>query len=319
MNDSLRIAVLQGGNSLEAEVSRVSAAGVAEALASRGHEVRLLELDRSAARRLDDLRPDLAFPALHGPPGEDGTAQGMLEMLELPYVGSDVHGSALAMDKSAAKALFRRARLPVAEELLFQADASPEAAAAEVRAAFGERIAIKPLRLGSAIGVIPLADGGEVLPHLRATLKLGALMVEPFLAGRELTVGVLDLHGRTPQAFPVIEIRTAEGEWYDYENRYKAGGSEHLIPAPLPTALREQLQRIALAAHRVLGLRDLSRADFIVGEQGEIALLEVNSLPGMTPTSLYPDGARALGLEFPDLLEALVASAAARGHGAARQ
>ena len=318
MSVARRIAVLQGGNSLEAEVSRVSAAGVTAALEGRGHQVWRLELDRFAARQLDERRPDLVFPALHGPPGEDGTAQGLLEMLELPYVGSGVHGSALAMDKSAAKAAFRRAGLPVAEELVFLADASPEQAASEARAAFGERIVIKPLRLGSAIGTAPLPEGGDPLPHLQAALKLGAALVEPFVAGREITVGVLDLHGQAPQAFPVIEIRTAQGEWYDYENRYKVGGSEHLIPAPLPASVNERLQRIALAAHRVLGLRDLSRADFIVGEDGRIWLLEVNTMPGMTPTSLYPDGAQAMGLPFPDLLEALAASAAARGHGDAR-
>lgn len=163
MSGARRIAVLQGGNSLEAEVSRVSAAGVAAALESRGHQVWRLELDRSAARQLDERRPDLVFPALHGPPGEDGTAQGLLEMLELPYVGSGVHGSALAMDKSAAKAAFRRVGLPVAEELVFLADASPEQAASEARAAFGERIVIKPLRQGSAIGTAPLPDRKSVV------------------------------------------------------------------------------------------------------------------------------------------------------------
>jgi len=131
--------------------------------------------------------------------------------------------------------------------------------------------------------------------------------------GREITVGVLDLHGEGARATPVIEIRTATDEWYDYTNRYTPGKSEHVIPAPLPEAVLEELQRIAVRAHRVLGLRDLSRADFLVTDADGIVLLEVNTLPGMTPTSLFPDGAAAIGLDFPALTDALVRSAVARG------
>lgn len=139
------------------------------------------------------------------------------------------------------------------------------------------------------------------------------MLIEPFIAGREITVGVLDLQGQSALAFPVIEIRTAPGQWYDFENRYLAAASEHLIPAPLPDALNAELKRIALGAHWSLGLRDLSRADFIVDEAGGISLLEINSLPGMTPTSLYSDGARAAGWAFDLLVEALVRSALRRG------
>ena len=313
MSDSHHVAVLQGGASLEAGVSRVSAAQVADALRSAGHRVTLIELNRDAARELERLRPDAVFPALHGPPGEDGTVQGLLEVLELPYVGGGVRGSALAMDKSVAKSVFRQAGLPVAQDILVP-QAMPAGQAADgIRAAFGDRVVIKPTCLGSAIGVIRLPDGGELEQPLTRALKLGAVLVEPFVTGREITVGVLDLHGKPARAFPVIEIRTAPGEWYDAENRYKAGGSEHLIPAPLPDAVTGRLKDIAVVAHRALGLRDLSRADFIVEENGAITLLEVNSLPGMTPTSLYPDGARATGLQFPALLDALVESAIERG------
>ena len=314
MSSTRHVAVLQGGTSREAGISRVSAAGVAEALGSLGHRVSRIELDRRAPETLDRLRPDVVFPALHGPPGEDGTVQGLLEMLELPYVGSGVRGSALAMDKAVAKSVFRRAGLPVADDLLIPAHADAREAAETIRGAFGDRVVIKPVCLGSAIGVMRLPNGGELEQPVASALEFGAaLLVEPFITGREITVGVLDLHGEAPEAFQVIEIRTAVDEWYDTVNRYKAGASEHVMPAPLPEAVAADLQGIALAAHQALGLRDLSRADYLVDDNDAITLLEVNSMPGMTPTSLYPDGAHARGLGFPALLDALIRSAIRRG------
>lgn len=307
------VAVLMGGPSAEAEVSRTSAREVAAALERAGHSAERVELDGSAADRLRALSPDVVFPALHGPPGEDGTVQGFLEILGLKYVGSDVHGSAVAMDKAIAKSVFSRAGLPIAEDLLFAADAKVAEAEAEILRNFGDRVVIKPLSQGSAIGVTPIANGGDLKEGLAAALALGdGILVEPYVLGREITVGVLDLHGEPIRSFPVIEIRTATDEWYDYKNRYAAGGSEHVIPAPMPDELTAELQRIAVTAHKALGLRDLSRADFIVTDTDEIVLLEVNTLPGMTPTSLYPDGARAIGLSFEALVDALVQSALSR-------
>jgi D-alanine-D-alanine ligase len=239
--------------------------------------------------------------------------QGFLEILGLPYVGSGVHGSAVAMDKSIAKSVFSRAGLPIADDLVFPASADPFSAQARILETFGDRVVIKPLSQGSAIGVTPIANGGDLVAAMTAALALGdGVLVEPYVLGREITVGVLDLHDRSPCAFPVIEIRTASDQWYDFTNRYAAGGSEHVIPAPMPDALTEQLQSISIRAHEALGLRDLSRADFIVTDADEIVLLEVNTLPGMTPTSLYPDGARAIGIEFENLMDELVKSALAR-------
>ncbi len=312
MNRTRHVAVLQGGVSREAEVSRVSAAGVTHALRSTGHRVALIELNRAAPEELIRLRPDVVFPALHGPPGEDGTVQGLLEMLELPYVGSGVRGSALAMDKAVAKSIFRRAGLPVADDLLIAQHRPPAEAASIIRAKFGDRVVMKPICLGSAIGVMRLPSGGDLEQPIAEALGFGAALVEPFIAGREITVGVLDRHGGSAEAFPVIEIRTAPDQWYDYVNRYRAGASEHLVPAPMPEGVARELREIAVAAHVALGLRDLSRADFIVDEHNGITLLEVNAVPGMTPTSLYPDGARAHGLKFPALLNMLIESALAR-------
>lgn len=311
---ALKLAVLAGGASPEASVSRSSARQVRRALLARHAEVALLELDAGLTAALLQLAPDAVFPVLHGPPGEDGTVQGYLEMLGFAYVGSDVRGSALGMDKHASKALFRAAGLPVLDDLLLAPDMDASAAAAAVRERFGERVVVKPNRQGSALGVTPLPNGGELREPIAAAQRFGdAVVVEPFAAGREITVGVLDLEGAAPTAWPAIEIVTARDEWYNYDNRYTLGKSEHVIPAPLPRSVAAALERIAIAGHRALGLRDLSRADFIVTDSHDIWLLEINTMPGMTPTSLYPDGARAAGYGFERLVDALAQSARRRG------
>jgi D-alanine-D-alanine ligase len=314
VTDFFDVAVLMGGPSAEAAVSRVSAAEVAKGLTAAGHRATLIELDRQCAARLLALAPDVVFPALHGPPGEDGTVQGFLEMLGLPYVGSGVHGSAVAMDKSLAKVAFRRAGLPVAEEIVVEPGCRVDEAAQTIRQTMGDRVVIKPLRQGSALGITRLPNGGDLQTPLREALRFGhGVLVEPYVLGHEITVGVLHLHGDAPVVLPVIEIRTASDEWYDYTNRYTAGKSQHVIPAPLPRAVQDELQRIAVCAHQALGMRDLSRADFLVTDSDGIVLLEVNSLPGMTPTSLFPDGAAAIDIDFSSLMDKLVRSAHARG------
>ncbi len=310
----LKIAVLQGGYTQEAEVSRTSAREVAAGLTACGHYVQRIELDADLTKNLLAAAPDVVFPALHGPPGEDGTVQGYLQMLGLPYVGAGVHGSAAAMDKSIAKAVFRRVGLPVAEEVLIAAGSDPEQAAEHVVQTLGPRVVIKPCAQGSALGVTPLPNGGDVAAAIARGLAAGgAVLAEPYVMGKEVTVGVLDLHGDEARSLPAIEVRTAIDTWYDFEHRYTAGASEHILPAPLSDACLARLGEIALNAHHALALRDLSRADFIVTDAEDIVLLEVNTLPGMTPTSLYPDAAAAIGLPFAQLMDALVHSALRRG------
>ena len=306
----VNIAVIAGGASPEAEVSRSSAAEVVKALRQRHTTVTLLELDEGLAGALADADPEVVFPVLHGPPGEDGTVQGFLEILGYPYVGSDVRGSAIGMDKHTSKALFRAAGLPVLDEILIGPDDEIESAVAAVISRFGDAVAVKPTGQGSALGTTPMPNGGDIPKAIAAARRFGGpVMVEPFAAGREITVGVFDIEGEAPSAWPAIEILTPPDEWYDYENRYTPGKSEHIVPAPLPEETRVQLQEIAIAGHGALGLRDLSRADFIVTEDNDIWLLEINTMPGMTPTSLYPDGARAAGYDFGRLVDALVRSA----------
>lgn len=304
----LLVAILAGGASPEAEVSRNSAAQIEAALAASGHKTRLIELDGTCAQQLLAMKPDVVFPALHGPPGEDGTVQGMLEMLSMAYVGSNVHGSAVAMDKAIAKALFKRQGLPVCPDVIVQPGQDLKAAAMDIEQRLGHRVAIKPLSQGSAIGVQLLPEGGDIAAALASSLQHGPCLVEPFVTGREMTVGVLQL-GNNYTPHPVIEIRTPENQWYDFVHRYTPGHSEHIMPAQVSRELTSQLQQITLSAHRCLGLRDLSRADFIVTEQDEIYLLEVNTLPGMTATSLYPEGAAAIGYPFETLVNDLVHNA----------
>ncbi len=309
--NAANVAVLAGGDSPEAGVSRSSAAGVAKALESCGHSVASIELDAELVARLQALAPDVVFPMLHGPPGEDGTVQGLLTMLGLPFVGSDVLGCAVATDKHVAKALFRAEGLPVAEDLLIAPGSDPAGAAERIREELGSRVVVKPLRQGSALGLTPLPNGGDLTAPLREALAYGdGVLVERYVMGREITVAVLDEHGEEATALPVIEIAVADGEWYDYRNRYTPGRSEHRRPALSEDDLA-RLQSLALRAHRCLGLRDFSRTDFIVGE--EVCVLEVNALPGMTPTSLYPDACRQAGIEFDELADRLARSAMRRG------
>ncbi|MEC7554429.1 MAG: D-alanine--D-alanine ligase [Pseudomonadota bacterium] len=308
----LNVVVLAGGPSAEAEVSHRSAAQVHAALQDLGHASQVVELDGNCLGTLLKIRPDVVFPALHGPPGEDGTVQGALEILGVSYVGSDVRGSALAMDKAVAKSIFRRHGLPVSDDRVVTQGIELNDVITDIERSLGRQVAIKPLNAGSAIGVQLLPQGGDLASALAQSLQYGDCLVEPFIVGKEITVGVLHTKDSL-QAHPVIEIRTAQDQWYDYQNRYTEGSSEHIIPADLAPAVLADLQRIAVHAHTALGLRDLSRADFIVSADEQITLLEVNTLPGMTPTSLYPDGAAALGYDFAALVDLLVRAAFARG------
>ena len=313
--DNARVAVLCGGPAAEREVSLASGREVAKALQATFANVSVHEPDLAFAEELRKQTIDVVFPALHGPLGEDGSIQGLLEVAGVPYVGSGVAASACAIDKVIAKRLFRDAGLPLAREVVLER-AQAYDAVERVRELLPGKVAVKPASQGSAVGVTFARSDDALAVALDDAFRFDRrVLVEEFVEGAEITVGILD--NPEPFAFPVIDIRTPDDSWYDFEHRYTVGLSEHVIPAPLPEDVYAAVQDVAVRAHVTLGCRDLSRVDFLVEPGGRAVLLEVNTLPGMTPTSLYPDGARAAGIDFETLVAQLVRRALSRGSGLA--
>ncbi|MCL2823579.1 MAG: D-alanine--D-alanine ligase [Polyangiaceae bacterium] len=320
----MKVAIIQGGPSAEAEVSRKSAAAVEQALLLKGHNVNKLELNQELPRALMDTSHDVVFPVVHGKLGEDGAVQGLLEILALPYVGSSVLACALACNKVQAKHAFRVNNLPVAEHhVLHLVDITNENTGPTIQSVanqFPTGVAIKPASQGSAIGIslVPNPRDTSALHHAITTAFQfdDVVLCEQLIQGREVTCGVLDtptLGGLHP--LPVTEIFSKAASWYDFQSRYATGGSVHTCPASLPKHVFERVQTIATAAHQALGCRDMSRVDFIVGDSNNpdaITLLEVNVIPGMTATSLFPEAAAASGIGFADLCDGLVRAAATR-------
>jgi D-alanine-D-alanine ligase len=296
-----RVAVLMGGWSAEREVSLSSGTGVAEALRQSGYDVTEIDAPHDPAALIATLdpRPDVVFNALHGRGGEDGHVQAVLNLLRIPYTHSGLLASALAMDKPLAKQVFRAAGLPVPESRIATRS---EIVAGQVMPA---PYVVKPTNEGSSVGVI-IVRLGDNRP-IGASEVNDEMLVERFIEGRELTVAVMG-----DKTLGVIEI-VSRGSWYDYEAKYATGGSEHIIPAAIHPTAYEQAGTIALAAHRALGCRGISRADFryddTAGEPGKLYLLEINTQPGMTPTSLVPDAGRHFGISYADLVTWMVENA----------
>ncbi len=314
----MKVAIIQGGPSTEAEVSRASARAVESALRLRGHQCERFELEGGLGSRLFAERPDVVFPAVHGAQGEDGCLQGLLEILGLPYVGSDVRASAIAADKLASKLFFRSVGLPLAEERrLTRADlgAGPEHLLASLRESLGADMVIKPVQGGSTIGISRLfgdAPAEDLVSALHKAWDCDEVaMAESYLAGDELTCAVLE-GDDGPRALPVLRIKDQKAGWYDFESKYAPGGSAHECPAKIPEDVSLRIQRAAETAHLAIGARDLSRTDFILTANGPF-ILELNTLPGMTDVSLFPDSARAAGTSFEDLVQHLVQRALERG------
>lgn len=302
MAASRHVAVLMGGRSAEREVSLHTGEQVVRALEARGHDV--AALDTADLGFIEALRTggfDVAFICLHGRFGEDGTMQGLLEILGLPYVGSGVLASALAMDKVASKHIFAAAGLPTPPAVALTAMPTDTAS---ILAELGSKLVVKPVSEGSSVGMSIVHGPAELIPALELAFRHDdTVLVEAFVPGAEVTVGVLG--NEVVEALPTLEV-VPEHEFYDYESKYIPGMSRHIIPARVSEAVRAECQRIAIAAHVALGCRGMSRADTIVTTGDDVYLLEVNTIPGMTATSLLPDAARAAGLEFPDLCTRLV-------------
>jgi D-alanine-D-alanine ligase len=293
-----KVTVLLGGPSAEREVSLSSGRECAAALREAGYEVSELDAGADVAERLSVSRPDVVFNALHGRWGEDGCVQGILEWLRIPYTHSGVLASALAMDKTRTKAVYAEAGIPVVESLI---RCKAEIMAHHVMA---PPYVVKPNNEGSSVGVYIVQEGANGPPLISDEMP-EHLMVEAYVAGRELTVSV-----REDRAFCVTEI-LSDG-WYDYHAKYSPGGSRHELPADIPAEVTEACLAHAVTAHRVLGCRGVSRTDFrwddAKGLAGLVAL-ETNTQPGMTPTSLVPEQAAHVGISFPDLCDWLVRDA----------
>jgi len=303
-----RVAVLYGGISAEREVSLSSGEQVILALRQAGFAVDPIDVGEDLAAVIAALTPppDAVFNALHGRFGEDGAIQGVLDWLSIPYTHSGVRASALAMDKVAAKALFASAGLPVARGRIVPMD--------ELEAADPLPLpyVVKPMNEGSSVGVEIIRCGDNRRADVARAWRFGKVaLVEEYIPGRELTVGVM---GDRPLA--VTEILAEAGSFYDYESKYGDGGSRHIIPARLHPDMYARALEFALAAHRALGCRGATRADFryddTSGEPGRLVLLEVNTQPGLTPTSLLPEQAAHLGMSFPQLCTWMVENATCR-------
>jgi D-alanine-D-alanine ligase len=306
----MRVAVLAGGRSAEREVSLRSGAQVRAALEGLGHGVELMDVDGGTWDRLRDGGFEAVFIALHGRLGEDGTIQGMLELLGLPYTGSGVLASALCIDKTRSNRLLAASGLKVPEFEELPAGPVEQDLVEGLVAAYGLPLVVKPVREGSTIGLTIARTSDDVASGLLLAGRYDRrLMVQRFAAGTEITVGVL----ATPEltVLPTLEI-TYENETYDYDAKYTAGKSHHIIPARIPEAARTRAAEVAAEAFSLLGCEGLGRVDMIVDGAGECWLLEVNTVPGLTEVSLLPDAARAAGIEFPELCERLLAHAVAR-------
>ena len=308
MSEPAAVAVLAGGLSLERDVSLRSGRRVAEALTDLGHRVSRLDLDDGLVRTLAEGSFDVAFLALHGKAGEDGTIQGLLELLEIPYTGPEATASALAWDKAVCKGLWERAGIDTPGWVALSVDAVRDMGAARaldrVVDRLGLPLVVKPSQGGASMGVRRIDRGEDVPQALVASYSYhDVVLIERFVGGTEVAISIVD-----GDVLPAVEIVPKEGS-YDFSARYTAGATEFFAPARLPEDVLERCNAVALAAYHEVGCRRVTRADLVVDHDGRPWLLELDTCPGMTETSLLPMAAGAVGWGFADLCERLVASA----------
>jgi D-alanine-D-alanine ligase len=300
-----RVAVVMGGNSAEREISIRSGSEVVRALHSLGYDAQRVDFDDRFLEALRQLKPDIVFIALHGPGGEDGHVQALLEYLAIPYTGSGLEAAALSMDKHLTKKLLSAEGLPTPVWDLFDLTGGTLPL---LPGSLDLPLVVKPRFEGSAVGVAIVRTHEEwTNAMLEASKTYGQILAEEYVRGREFTCAVLG-----EEALPVIEIVANRDGFYSYDAKYEPGGSTHIVPAPIDEDLAARLQMLALSAHRLLGLRDYSRTDFIVTPDQRPYLLEINSLPGLTPLSLVPDACAAVGISFEALIDRLVGYARSR-------
>jgi D-alanine-D-alanine ligase len=308
----VKVAVLKGGSSLERQISLRSGARVGEALKRRGHDVTEIDVDQSLVMQLEDAAPEAVFIALHGRGGEDGTVQELLEILGLPYTGCGVLSSIQCMDKASAKLIMQKNDVPTPNFVTFNDTAFRNLGAADalgtIEDHFGFPVVVKPARQGSALGIKFAASHDEVPGALVSAFSYDdRVLIEEFVKGRELAVGVL---GR--EALPAVEAVPIGGDFYDFESRYEIGKTDYVCPAELDDSVSTRLSELAIETFDLLGCEGFARVDFMLPEDGEPQVLEVNTIPGLTQTSLMPMAAEAAGIDFDDLAERLLATALSR-------
>jgi D-alanine-D-alanine ligase len=296
-----------GGRSAEREVSLETGQAVATALRELGHEVAEVDAGKEMAIELDQLKPDVAFLALHGRGGEDGTVQGLLEIMRIPYTGCGVLASAVTIDKVVTKEILAFHGIPVVEDVIAEPDQDPERIADEVFSTISYPVMVKPPYEGSSIGVIKVDEPDALLPALKDVFSRDSrALIERYVDGRLLTVGIL---GREPRVLPVLEIKVPQG-FYDYRAKYQPGISEYQVPASLSPELSELATKIALESFNVLGCEGISRIDLMLEDCTErIMVLEVNTIPGMTATSLVPMAAASVGISFNEVVAEILENA----------
>jgi len=300
---SLKIGVIAGGISSEREVSLSTGKGIHEALLSLGYRAEFIDFTGDIKVMLDKM--DSAFLALHGKYGEDGTMQGLLELLKIPYTGSGVLASAIAMDKIYSKKIFEFENIPTPAYLVpdLSNEAQIEKMGPKIDSSIGYPLIVKPGRGGSSIGVTIVQSPEGLNRAIKdASLQDGKVLIEKFIPGKQLTVSII---GMQPQALPIIEIRPKSG-FYDYQAKYSPGFTEYILPAPIKKDLAEQVCSFAVKCHNALDCSAISRVDFIHGNDGSINILEVNTIPGMTPTSLVPKAAAICGISYEMLTEIIL-------------
>ncbi len=305
MSEPLHIAVLMGGWSAEREVSLSSGREIADALESIGHRVTRIDMDRNVAQVIAGVRPDVVFNALHGSPGEDGTVQGMLDLMQIPYTHSGIATSVIAIDKELTKLLLVPHGIRMPEGRIV------ESAAVHDADPLPRPYVLKPVNEGSSVGVAIVTQGGNYGDPIGRDvegpwLHFDRLLAEPFIRGRELTVAVLG-----NEALAVTELRPKSG-FYDYDAKYTDGLTDHICPADIPGEIADAALDMALRAHHILGCKGTSRSDFRWDDERGLAglyLLEVNTQPGMTPLSLVPEQARYRGMAYAELCDRIVRDA----------
>ncbi|MEA2333981.1 MAG: D-alanine-D-alanine ligase [Solirubrobacteraceae bacterium] len=314
MTAARKVAVLKGGRSLERNVSLRSGAHAQEALARLGHEVVAIDADAQLVSALREARPDAALIALHGPDGEDGTMQALLEALGVPYTGSGPAACMCATDKVLAKHLMRNAGIPTPAFHSLRETSIKELGAADalpaVESALGFPLVVKPASQGSALGVKFARNGDELPGALVGAFSYDRkVLIERYVKGRDLAVSVLD-GPSGPLALPVVEAVPREEDFYDYESRYEIGMTTFVCPAELPDDTTARAQELALDVYRLLGCRGVARVDLMLDDaSSELWVLEANVIPGMTETSLLPQAADAAGISFDELIARLLDSA----------